>query len=384
MERYQKLAQTLQEGGAVPDSMAPMWQEFGDRRKAPLFVARAHAFESWTKFARHVEELGQAGSTISQFEAAVDAIVAGDARKLRRLLRANPKLVRARSLRGHRSMLLHYVSANGVEDYRQKTPRNIVEIAKILLDAGADVNAESNVYGGGSTALGLTATSYHPDEAGVQIALMTLLIERGAKIDGPDSGSGVVGCLQNGRKQAAEFLAERGARLTLHGAAGVGRVDVLAEFFHPGGRLKRGAKKRELTDAFGAACQFGRTGSVEFLLQHGVKIDTRLRYASETGLHWAGFGGDGEMVEFLIAHGAPLEVKDERHQGTPLEWALYAWGTAPKKKKRERYYDAVARLRRAGAKLDLAWFGRGRAPIPKKMASDARMQAALRGELMGK
>jgi hypothetical protein len=83
------------------------------------------------------------------FERAVDAVVGGDAQGLSEMLRVNPGLVRARSEREHRSTLLHYVSANGVEDVRQKTPSNIVEIANLLLQAGADVNAESNAYGGG-------------------------------------------------------------------------------------------------------------------------------------------------------------------------------------------------------------------------------------------
>ena len=61
---------------------------------------------------------------------AVDAVVTGDVAALERLLRENPELVRARSTREHRATLLHYVAANGVEDYRQKTPRNAVEIAK--------------------------------------------------------------------------------------------------------------------------------------------------------------------------------------------------------------------------------------------------------------
>ena len=108
----------------------------------------------------------RARSPVSAFEAAVDAILSGDSARLKKLLRENPELVRARSTREHRSTLLHYVSANGVEDFRQKTPKNIVEITKLLLEAGADVNAESDAYGGRSTALGLTATSCHPDAAG--------------------------------------------------------------------------------------------------------------------------------------------------------------------------------------------------------------------------
>src|SRR4029453_6856066 len=160
----------------------------------------------------------------------VDAIVSGDLATLENLLRENPELVRTRSTREHRSTLLHYVSANGVEDFRQKTPNNIIEITKLLLNAGADVNAESAAYGGRSTTLGLTATSWHPENAGVQLPLMDVLINEGAIIDGPDGGSEVNGCLHNGRGEAAEFFASRGARLDLEGAARRAPLDVGKSF----------------------------------------------------------------------------------------------------------------------------------------------------------
>jgi hypothetical protein len=51
---------------------------------------------------------------------------------LESLLRGNPELVRARSPRitdsdppVHRSTLLHYIAANGVEGYRQKIPARL-------------------------------------------------------------------------------------------------------------------------------------------------------------------------------------------------------------------------------------------------------------------
>ncbi|MBV9181250.1 MAG: hypothetical protein JO356_08055 [Acidobacteria bacterium] len=104
---------------------------------------------------------------------------------MRRLLHDYPELVRLRSQRIHQAPLLHYVAANGIEDFRQKTPKNIVEIAKLLLESGAEVNAESNAYGGGPTALGLAATSVHPQRARVQEALMQILLDHGAVIDRP-------------------------------------------------------------------------------------------------------------------------------------------------------------------------------------------------------
>jgi hypothetical protein len=198
------------------------WQEFknSDERAArctladaQFFVAGCHGFANWPKFAAHLQAVARAATPVSQFESAADAIVSGDISTLETLLRENPELVRRCSTREHQSTLLHYVSANGVEDFRQKTPKNILEITKRLLDAGADINAESYAYGGRCTTLGLAATSYWPEAAGVQIALLALLIDHGALIDGPGDESTVNGCLHNGRGQAAEFLARRGARL---------------------------------------------------------------------------------------------------------------------------------------------------------------------------
>ena len=187
--------------------------------KAQFVLARSHGFESWPMFSRHLDALAHANSAEAEFEAAADAIVRGELDALRRLLRANPGLIRARSTREHRGTLLHYVAANGVEGYRQKTPGNVVQIARLLLDAGAEVDAEADVYGGGSTTLELTATSIHPERAGVQDALMQLLIDRGASEKAAIAHDRtLVGvCLANGRKRAAKFLASGGFRIDLDG-----------------------------------------------------------------------------------------------------------------------------------------------------------------------
>ena len=117
------------------------------------------------------------------FEFAVDTLLGGDVETLRSLLTGDPSLVRRRSGFGHRATLLHYVGSNGVETYRQRVPLNLAEITNLLVEAGADVNATAEMYGGGSTALGLLVTSDHPAKAGVCGDVLKVLVDAGAKRD---------------------------------------------------------------------------------------------------------------------------------------------------------------------------------------------------------
>jgi hypothetical protein len=280
---------------------------------AQLVIAREHGFVSWPKFAKHIEGLGRKQSHTLEFESASDAIVTGDVATLGSLLRKNPELIRARSTRTHRATLLHYVSANGVENYRQKTPKNAVEVAKILLRAGAEVDATADMYGGGATTLALVATSVHPERAGVQEALMELLLAHGAVTDTPgvagNNHRAVVGCLANGRGRAAEFLAGRGARLDLEGAAGVGRLDVVQSFFNEDGSLNANETKENMDSGFVWACLFGRTNIVKFLLEKGVNLHAG-ENIGQTGLHNAVIGGHLDVVKLLLERKAPLEAKN--------------------------------------------------------------------------
>jgi len=143
---------------------------------------------------------GMDASSMPAFEQAADAIVSGLLPTVRELA---PALIHVRSDLPHHATLLHYTSANGVEDARQKTPPNIVEIARLLLDLGAEVDAVADVYNG-STTLGLVASSAHPARAGVQLALIDLLLDYGAGIDAAPGGCRPVNAaLANGRGEAA-------------------------------------------------------------------------------------------------------------------------------------------------------------------------------------
>jgi len=344
---------------------------------AQLLIAHSCAFDSWPKFKKHIEAIGRKSSPVSKFETAADAVISGDVAVLKRLLRETPELIRQRSTRAHQSTLLHYVSANGVENFRQKTPKNAVEVAKILLAAGAEVDAENTDYGRGTT-LGLVATSAHPAEAGVQIALLETLLESGASPDGlPGGWNPLTAALANGRGEAAEYLATCGARLDLEGACGVGRLDMVKGYFKQDGSLKGKATKKQMKDGFAWACEYGRTKVAEFLLDQGMEIDARLRNHGNTGLHWAAFCGHADLVKLLLTRKARLDIKDESFDGPPLGWALHGWGGHPV----DGHYKAVALLANAGATVDPAWLTDPDLPLPAKIRANSRMLAALRGEI---
>ncbi len=280
---------------------------------AQFVIARSHGFQSWPRFAKHLEASARKSSATSRFEAAADAIVTGDVATLERMLREDPELSRARSTREHGATLLHYVSANGVEGYRQKTPQNIVEITEILLKGGAEVDATADVYGGGCTALGLAATSVHPEAAGVQEALLQTLLDHGANINQSSSaGRGqsiVVSCLAEGfryacgygRKNVVEFLLDKGADLAAHGGDG----QTPLHWAVAGGQLE----------------------VVKLLLQHNPPLDAVNMYGGKVlgqTLWSAAHGGDADLyiaiLEALVAAGATIP---ERH--VPVNARVDAW-----------------------------------------------------------
>jgi ankyrin repeat protein len=323
---------------------------------AQFVIARVHGFKSWPHCARHINALTRTTSPISRFESAVEAVITGDMAALRRLLRASPALIRARSPRDHQATLLQYVAANGVEGFRQKTPENAVDVAKLLLGAGADVDAPNWPDGpaGPGTTLGEVATSAHPARAGVQIPLMQTLLDYGANIDGLPSGwNPLLAALHNGRREAAEFLAARGARLDLEGAAGVGRLDVVQTFFNRDGTL-RNATNAQMESGFEWACEYGRNDVVEFFLDRGADLRAGEK-TNQTGLHWAVIGGELETVNLLLKRGAPLEATNV-YGGTVLGQATWCVINGDRS---IDYVPIIRALLAAGARIEEADYPTG-------------------------
>src|ERR1700719_2465415 len=235
---------------------------------AQLAIARHYDFLDWPSLGAHVEAVLQHGP-VFEFESAVEAVVNGDLAALEDALRRDPALVSARSSRVcafdppvHRATLLHYVAANGVEAYRQKTPPNAVEIARALLEAGAEPDALADMYGAECTTMSMLVSSSHPAEAGLQAPLVELLLDFGAAIEGRGTrkwGTLLFTALAFGMIDAAEALAKRGARIELPTAAGLGRVDDAA-------RLLPSAEAEARQRALSLAAQHGHGEIVRLLL----------------------------------------------------------------------------------------------------------------------
>lgn len=347
---------------------------------AQFVIARMHGFPDWSTLVAHVAALGDAGSPVAIYESAVVAIVTGDAQMLKQLLREHPDLARARSTREHEATLLHYVSANGVEGYRQLSPTNSAEIAEILLATGAEVDATTDVYEGACTTLGLVATSAPPAIAGVQLAVIDVLLAHGARTDEPGTAgrdhSLVRGCLANGQPEAARYLVQRGAPLDLAGAAGLGRVDALNDLVKSASAIS-GRGTPAVREAFAFACIYGHLDAVDFFLDRGLDVDVELRGHGEghTGLHVAAYHAHADVMRSLLRHGARVDAIDKTWRTPPLKWALTGWSRADVEgREREPFCQIVSLLVAAGAAVTPDLFEW------EKVRGDPRMESALRGE----
>ncbi|GAB4021935.1 ankyrin repeat domain-containing protein [Spirosoma koreense] len=334
-------------------------------RDAQLCVARFYQFANWADLTQYVAAVYRESLSVWQFEAAAEAIVQGDLAALTRLLRVNPDLIHKRSMRTHGAMLIHYLGANGVETYRQQSPRNAVAIAQQLLEAGAEVDALADMYGEDTT-LGLVATSVPPCRAGVQIPLIEALAAHGATLDGvPNRWPPLMAALANGRLQAAQTLARMGARVDcVVAAAGIGRLDLVRQFFSPSGKLKPvspdvpiwgipAQPNAQLESAFFYACQYGHIDVADFLLRQGVQLNVQDN-AGQTGLHHAVIGNQLHVVDWLLERRAALDIRN-MYGGTALGQALWCAGNSDSE---TEYIPLIETLLNAGAEIEpdtLTW-----------------------------
>lgn len=326
----------------------PQWAKASDAkifaapfrlRDAQLLIAREYGFATWARLKRRVEKPRPTDDVRVAhhqriedpiFRRGVELIDAGDVEGLRQHLTRHPKLTGQRvEFEGanyfRNPSLLEFVAENPVRN--GKLPKNIVDVAKVILDAGVEASMLNET-------LGLVATGCVPRECGVQSPLIDLLCNRGAEPDGAAQAAAVLFELD-----AVRMLLRRGARMTLPIAAALG------EMKEARARLSK-ADRTERHLALALAAQYGHAEIVRLLLDAGEdpnRFNPVGAHSHSTPLHQAAGTGHLDVVKLLIERGANPNTKDILFGGTPAGWAKYAGREEVEKYLRERGSDRKRR-----------------------------------------
>ena len=254
-----------------------------------------------------------------RFGAAVALIDRGDVEALTALLAAHPHLATARVegdsaiTRGYfqRPALLHFVANN--PNRGPHMPPRIVESARAILDAGAEVDASTDHDLGGTT-LALVASSGPAHADGLVRPLLELLVARGA-----DPARGLRAAILHRHVDTTRLLHALGAAPTAVSAAGVGDLDALRAV------LAAGVSDDERLRAGWAAATNGQAAAIDALVAAGLDVNARLpRPFAPTLLHEAAWAGHRAACERLLGHGADRTLRDTQYGGTPAGWARHA------------------------------------------------------------
>jgi ankyrin repeat protein len=306
--------------------------------------------------------------------------------RLRELVAAQPELVHARG--GDGQTPLHFAST--------------VEIAKFLLDHGADINARDIDHES-------TPAQYMVRE---RQDIARYLVQRGCKTDllmatalgdeklvrqhldadpncirmrvnihwfpmsNPKAGGTIYQwtlgwhvsahdvAKQFGQENIFRLLMERSpADVKLLAACwngdGVTAEALLTE--NPGLLASlRDADRRNVADA----ARNNNLNAVRLMLEVGLPVDARGQHAG-TSLHWASFHGNVEMARDILRHRPSLELTDRDFNATPLGWAIHGsehgWYC-----RTGNYPATVEALLNAGAKM------------PEKVGGTEAVQEVLR------
>jgi len=264
--------------------------------------------------------------------------------KLRELISANPDLVNARG--GDGQTPLHFAST--------------VEIAKYLLDQGAEIDARDIDHES-------TPAQYMVRD---RQEVLRYLIQRGCKTDilmasalgdadlvrhhldadpecirvrvnneffpkaNPKSGGHIYQWMlgfhvsphevakQFGHEEVFQLLMQRSpADIKLLAACWSGDEAAVKSFLSDYPNIVR-----RVLDAYGRqiadAARNNNLPAVRLMLAAGLPVDARGQHGA-TPLHWAAFHGNAEMAREILRYNPPLELPDHDFNATPLGWAAH-------------------------------------------------------------
>lgn len=286
------------------------------------------------------------------FQQAIAAIDAGDAERLTRLLDEHPDLAGERlehpgdwlrdrvgaALDGFfsRPYLLWFLAEDPVR--AGVLPPNAAQLARVVIDAARRHRPET-LQAQLDEGLPLVCWSWIARQCGVQVALIDVLLDAGAKAQGNPENA-----LVNGNVEAARHLIGRGAPFSL-GAA------LCLERWEDADRLAASAEPEDLQFALVLTALRGQAEGVRRAIRFGADPDQRCPdlYGHASPLHHAVSSGSIEAVRVLVESGADLTPRDTAWQATPLGWAEYYPRENPGDERSGRYLAIARYLEKKGA-----------------------------------
>jgi hypothetical protein len=206
-----------------------------------------------------------------------------------------------------------------------------IEIARVLLEAGADPNETDD----GSSALEIAL------RAGVE-ELVPILLASGARPDGAGFSRPLRSAAEDGKLDLLRLLLDAGA--------------------DPNGSNEYGD-----TALMGAAL-YGQVAAAEVLKQAGARLDARETRSGETALMIAARSGELEMARWLAAAGADIRMLDTNGKNA-LTLAM------------ERAHDEVASFLREAGVPDQPEFAEATAKAREEAIAEARAEAKREADL---
>ena len=240
---------------------------------------------------------------VKQVNQIVDAACNGDRKTIQTLIQQNTRLINVQS-KEIQSTPLHFAAHRGYSD-----------IVKLLIDAGADVNAEEGNYSKSNP------LHWAAKEGNLQV--VKILVENGAKLDVKDNWFNLTpfgwsilvncpfdeGSIENRHPEVREYLLSQGAQWDIFSAIALNKIDVVNSLVE--------ANPKILDDRLGFvmdefqplhfAIKNMMSEIVELLLEKGANINA-LTSLGVTPLCMATKIEDRQIIELLIGNNADVDL----------------------------------------------------------------------------